>query len=268
MLIFFNPCEVTGQSADVKLEFHELSTDLYSVRFLIRSEENRSFILGSQNYRIYYNRATVEPVEKSSYCELDQTIYSNAKLVEQLLFDLPLSVQRENNFDQMGLLNFEVNLLNPNLGGTKVTDQWEEVISFQIEIEPAFQITDLIIAQNNVTSHLATAFVELSEWKAPYNTIPIHITVEENKKKGALSQMMVETGPNPTQDHLNVLATQELKSVAIYDRNGRLMKSYNLSGYATRIDLSTYVQGMYLIEIEDVNGSNHTERVVKINASI
>lgn len=66
--------------------------------------------------------------------------------------------------------------------------------------------------------------------------------------------------PNPTSDFLNIQSSKEVKEVSIYNRLGILTGRYtNL----TKIDMSQYPKGVYVIQIVNNDNSQETQSIIK-----
>ena len=67
--------------------------------------------------------------------------------------------------------------------------------------------------------------------------------------------------PNPANHYFNIDLTKERGSYSIYDLNGRLMDSKLFDGSAT-VNVSNWSSGIYLVNIEFVNGFISREKIV------
>lgn len=68
--------------------------------------------------------------------------------------------------------------------------------------------------------------------------------------------------PNPVKDALNIKASSTIKSVSVYDVQGRLLQTTTNSTSEINIDLSTQPNGMYFVKIITDKGTN-VEKIVK-----
>ena len=71
------------------------------------------------------------------------------------------------------------------------------------------------------------------------------VIMSENRK----SKIVVY--PNPTDDKITVSSDEEIKSVKIYEMDGRLISEYY---NAESIDVSMISRGMYMIEVVTSKG--------------
>lgn len=72
--------------------------------------------------------------------------------------------------------------------------------------------------------------------------------------------LRIDIFPNPTQTFLNIEASVKLKKVSFFNLNGTLMKDYEKT---TQIDMSNFLEGIYVIKIEDEEGNIFSQKVVK-----
>ncbi|MBA3985780.1 MAG: T9SS type A sorting domain-containing protein [Flavobacteriales bacterium] len=69
--------------------------------------------------------------------------------------------------------------------------------------------------------------------------------------------------PNPAKEVLNIEGLTPLKSVIIYDILGNMLSSTFFNSSNLRINLNNLKPGLYLIKMEDNNGNQAIERIVK-----
>lgn len=70
--------------------------------------------------------------------------------------------------------------------------------------------------------------------------------------------------PNPATDYVTLSMPSEFMdgSLKVFDISGKMVYSSNLSDTNLNIDLNTFVQGTYIVEIEK-NGKSYTARLIK-----
>jgi hypothetical protein len=61
--------------------------------------------------------------------------------------------------------------------------------------------------------------------------------------------------PNPVINEINAFCEQEMKTVQLYDLNGKILLSRNVNQKQLNLDLSNFQSGIYFIEISSVEGS-------------
>jgi len=73
-----------------------------------------------------------------------------------------------------------------------------------------------------------------------------------------INKTQVSVFPNPSSDFINIKSDEEIKSIKIYDIKGSLIKSDNIS----KVDISTFPKGNYIISIETKSGVE-TKKFIK-----
>lgn len=66
--------------------------------------------------------------------------------------------------------------------------------------------------------------------------------------------------PNPVKDVLNIIGNDQLKSIQVYDINGRLILSEQSKA---KINVSKLSKGLYIIKIETKDSKNHEIKFIK-----
>jgi hypothetical protein len=79
----------------------------------------------------------------------------------------------------------------------------------------------------------------------------------------ANTDRMVSLFPNPTQGQLQLKATEDIQRVELRNVVGQLVKSVELSGLETTLDLSGLSEGNYFVSIMLKNGLTTTQKIVK-----
>jgi hypothetical protein len=70
----------------------------------------------------------------------------------------------------------------------------------------------------------------------------------------------VSVYPNPTNGILNIVSTSPMKTIALYNYLGQLVLSVK---DASRVDVSSLNEGVYLMTLKDVSGTLVTKRIIK-----
>lgn len=80
---------------------------------------------------------------------------------------------------------------------------------------------------------------------------------------GEIVNRQIAIGPNPATDYISIQSNDEIKSVMIFDINGRLVNEVNVFGTAHTIDLSGMEKGLYFISLLDrANSVISSEKIV------
>ena len=103
------------------------------------------------------------------------------------------------------------------------------------------------------------------DYNAPIITNDELTTVAENLSIEASElQTVVSIYPNPVSDYLNVKSKESLKQIAIYDIQGRQIKTIALTGNTTttKVDMSSLSKGVYFVKIKTELGEQ-TSKIIK-----
>src|SRR5690606_32352909 len=116
-------------------------------------------------------------------------------------------------------------------------------VAFKIKPKTDVVVGDFILGKANI----------YFDYNAPIitNTVSTEIvtqlSVEENKIEAS-----IKIYPNPVNDYLNVKSKKPIKQIAIYDLQGRQIKTMALTGNltTTKADLSSLSKGVYFVSIK------------------
>lgn len=89
------------------------------------------------------------------------------------------------------------------------------------------------------------------------NTTFQELSVPENNLNQA-----IKIYPNPTDDVVNIKADSTIRSIQVYDVQGRILISKILSEENASVDLSSYSSGIYYLKINSDNGAK-TDKLIK-----
>ena len=70
----------------------------------------------------------------------------------------------------------------------------------------------------------------------------------------------IDIFPNPTQTYLHIEASDKLKKISLLNLNGKVINHYEKT---TQIDMTNFLEGIYIVKIEDEEGNIFTQKVVK-----
>ncbi|WP_053002309.1 DUF7619 domain-containing protein [Kordia jejudonensis] len=73
----------------------------------------------------------------------------------------------------------------------------------------------------------------------------------------------IEMYPNPTKDNLYITANNLIKSIELYDLQGRIIQQENFNAKQVNVDMANQARGIYFIKISTENGVS-TEKIIKI----
>ncbi len=73
---------------------------------------------------------------------------------------------------------------------------------------------------------------------------------------------LLQYAPNPVKDVLQLTTDQQIRSIALYDIEGREVSGYTVNGQS--VDMQTLSSGMYLVKVVLANDLSETFKVVKM----
>jgi Zn-dependent metalloprotease len=73
----------------------------------------------------------------------------------------------------------------------------------------------------------------------------------------------VQIAPNPSTGFVNVIATETIKRVGVYQAEGKMVFEMNGISSQAQLDLTNAPAGFYLIKVELENGQSHVSKLVK-----
>ena len=259
-------CVQSYASSVVQVRFNDVlfnaATSELTVDIEILNEESSFFILGSQNYRLFYDSKQLLLNRKKSVSELPDVYYDdiqivdnvsgvNAKAVSDLLYDADL-----------GFLNFNINLKDNTKGGIRISgsDGWIKIASLSFKVIDPSIPSRATWARKDITQKYASAFVELAEWKGPQKIESISISSYHDLHfvldKQLTPVMEVTMVPNPVRETLKVSlsipASTDL-TLLITDASGRQVGTHVIlyNSNETLVEVNEYPAGLYSITLLD-----------------
>lgn len=245
-----------------------------SVEVLI--SENETVVLADQNYRLYYNAATLSLDTENSYSDLPSDKYGDLEILEKI--EGANGGTGQLSFDQnLGFVNFRIDLLDNNNGGVKMSNRsgWQKVAVLKFNLKGDSHEGQFVWSRPEVTDQYATAFVELTEWVAPFETSPLSITHYQDADvalKEITAPIHIAVGPNPTADFIKIDFTSGLQKdlqLVVTDVTGATWVNDVIpTGTATaKIDISGLASTMYMVELIDVSKGEriHHTQITKVD---
>lgn len=246
---------------DLKLTLKSVQARQSCYDISVKTGSSDPIKLAGQNYRIFYDADNLNFLKSATQSALDPRSYSAPMI---------------NDTDQNG-----IGLLSISIDGHKLTDetitlidedQWMKTMSICFGHESNLRLHPTW-ADNERTSHLATAEVAISEWldKDHHNVLDvlIHEDFENNQVVSYEDQegLVLKVYPNPFTEYINIDIQNEKQAsiLLIKDVMGREVIYENISGkQSLHYDLVNWPYGTYTIDVFDSNALIiYTSKVIK-----
>lgn len=226
--------------------------------------EDHQINLAGQNYRIFYNSASLSLQKDKSKLLLPGDKYSDLKFLD-CQEGIKASGAGKINFDNnLGFINFSIDLSDNKAGGIILSAQkeWKSVATLRFKVTDETAVSSFIWGRDGVSHDYATAFVEMAEWLGPrnisaldikeYNDLNYQLTTD---KTFVTNNLNLSFAPNPAIDVIKLDFGQELSdfaSITIKDYIGREVLKCGVSATSKTafVDISALSAGNYIIEVQ------------------
>ena len=256
-------------------EYDPSSNSVY-VDVELKYDGNHAFVLADQNYRLYFDAASLTFDAKKSKSTLPKSLYSNIDIHEIVQGASAGTVDQLEFDEHLGFLNFSINLNSDYSGGVRLkrNEEWKRIAVLRFELEPNQDPAGIVWSRDGFTNKYATAFVQILQWHAPYKTSLAKVSefydtsVADNRAPRIGN---ITLAPNPAIEFVNIkLDNQAVADVniRILDVVGKPMISETLSRGAinSSIAVDQLAAGTYNVEIHDsATGSLFVESFVKVD---
>ena len=278
-LIAASTMSLTAKNVDLRLSqglYDAPSSSLY-VNVEIKYNDNGTFVLAGQNFRMYYNTEVIRLDADHSNMQLPMDKYSDLQLT---------SVNEEVNASRVGQLNFDDNLGFANLsinlsdnkeGGITLTndDGWVKIATLKFNVVSDIENAEVVWGRDGRTERYATAYAEVAEWVAPFatsstdvNFIDLSLSFSDITEEDSFE---VQVGPNPASDYVKLNINRASDSdldIFVRDLAGRIIMDDKL--YAgesiTQLNIADLAPATYIIDLIDQNvGKVYTHKIMKAN---
>jgi hypothetical protein len=99
-----------------------------------------------------------------------------------------------------------------------------------------------------------------SEWS---DTVQFMLTGEQPEVIAGVADKYTYVVPNPAGESVTVASSFELRSVEVYDMNGRQVWGKECTGLAVTVDVSDWAEGTYIVVIHNLQGTATKKLVVE-----
>ena len=125
-------------------------------------------------------------------------------------------------------------------------------VLFKIKTIPTLVVGDQV-------SNTANIFFD---YNAPIQTNEARTTIASLSKDEFIKDKTITAAPNPTKNRITVSAKNKLKSVLLFDVQGRLLQTVLEDNKTTTLDISNQANGVYFLKVITEVGSS-VEKIVK-----
>ena len=204
----------------------------------LASADGVAINLAGQNYRLYYNAAAFQFNPEKTSMLLSEQQYSPI-IVKDNLKDIDAMGMGVLPFEQhLGFINLG-NDLNELAEGGKIlpaSGEWVSTaqICFDYLGQAAAPKMELTWARAGITSKLATAYVEIAEWVAPFKSQPAEgVDFKDFGLSTSLNEEAIQNTiriyPNPTANFVNIdFEAKRATKLHIRSIDGKLVQQHIL----------------------------------------
>lgn len=100
------------------------------------------------------------------------------------------------------------------------------------------------------------------DYNAPIETNPARTTFSVLGTSEFTADESIVLHPNPTKDYLNIKCDSTVKSIEMYDIQGRILQTVLESNSAVKLDMTGNASGIYFVKITTEKGK-HVEKIIK-----
>jgi len=244
----------------------------------VRKTDRADLILGGYNMRLYYNSEKLELLEGKATSLLTNAKYTPIE-IDNHITDVNVGGHAQLEYSShLSFLSFNSNLKTITTEGDLVSEngEWKSIAAVEFKVLEPFSDEEVItLARSEKTGAIATAFVEMSEWKGPKKIEPLAINEYYEDIHGfnenSEAFVTVNVGPNPASTDLNIDFNKELKgddyNVIIRDTKGALIMNQKIDNGSTGIimDIRNLLSANYLVEVRNDDEVIKAQKIIKIN---
>ncbi len=242
--------------------------------------------IGDENFsdnNFYYNQTVVGSFDPNNIVCIEGPIVSTSQIGQYLHY--AINFENTGNYqaqnvvvkDAIDTSMYDINslqMLNTSHSSfTKVTGDTVEFMFENINLAaaegspPVGGHGNILFKIKSKTNLVANDFVTKKakiyfDYNAPINTNIAQTTFQLLSNNVFELDASVVVHPNPTNGILNINSDFNIKSIALYDIQGRLLQTDLENSNETILDLSTYQSGIYFVKINTEKGSK-VEKIIK-----
>jgi hypothetical protein len=100
------------------------------------------------------------------------------------------------------------------------------------------------------------------DYNAPVETLPENTLFQSMKNPDVQADASISVYPNPTKNSININCSHNIKSIQLYDVQGRLLQTHLIGENKTTLDISNQSNGVYFIKVISDKGIG-VQKIVK-----
>ncbi len=149
---------------------------------------------------------------------------------------------------------------------TKITGNKVEFMFDNINLAPTFHgnVVFKIKTKNSLTvgSAVSNKAEIYFDYNFPIETNTATSTFQTLSNVGFETDDSVRVFPNPTMNRINITASELIKTIQLFDAQGRLMSTSLVNDLKSTFDVSSYSKGIYFLKVQTAKGIK-TEKIIK-----
>jgi hypothetical protein len=115
------------------------------------------------------------------------------------------------------------------------------------------------VQPNTVINSQARVFYD---YRAPIETNDEQTVFADLTKDDFNKDLVLQIYPNPTSNSVTVKSDSTIKTIQLYDAQGRLLQTQMINDNLQTIDLSAYATGIYYLSVSTSSGKQ-TQKIIK-----
>ncbi|NHM06258.1 T9SS type A sorting domain-containing protein [Flavobacterium sp. CYK-4] len=127
-------------------------------------------------------------------------------------------------------------------------------VLFKIKTLPDLEIDDEILNTANI----------YFDYNAPISTNEARTVIASLKNPSFIQDKSIQIAPNPAKDKLNITAGGIIKSIQLFDAQGRILQTILEHKKNSTLDISDKANGVYFVKVMTENGGE-VQKIVKEN---
>ena len=126
-------------------------------------------------------------------------------------------------------------------------------ITFKAKLKPGFAIGDIVPNKANIYFDTNPA-IETNTFTTEFVSSLSNSNFNSNE---------FTIAPNPAKDEVNINSNYTIKTIELYDYQGRLLVSKVINNIQTTLDVTAYANGIYILKIADNENNRAIKKVIK-----